>query len=187
MATKQLTSLASIGLIVLVGCVPSLHPVYTPQDIVFDARTVGVWKQPGKAARWEFQQGDKSSYRLVYTDDEGRQGKFQAHLAKIEGTMFLDLYPEEHSTEASGFYQFHLVPIHTIYRVQQTQSKLELLAIDFQWLDKYLAAHPDEIASATFNGRRLITAPTADVQKFVLAHQDKFTTRFDLEKVDESN
>jgi hypothetical protein len=176
-----------IGLILFAGCVPSLNPVYTPKDIVFDARTLGVWKQPGKAARWEFQQRDETSYRLLYTDDEGRQGKFQAHLAKIEGTMFLDLYPEELPAEASGFYQFHLVPIHTVYLVRQTESKLELLAIDLQWLDKHLAAHPDEIACATFNGRRLITAPTADVQKFVLAHQDKFTAKFDLEKVTGTN
>jgi hypothetical protein len=101
--------------------------------------------------------------------------------------LFLDLYPENAQVDASDFYKFHLVPIHTIYRVRSTQPKLELAVIDFKWLDEYLASHPEEIECATFNGRKLITAPTSAVQRFVLAHKEHFTSEFPLQKVGARN
>jgi hypothetical protein len=173
-----------IALTSLVGCIPSLNPVYTEKDLVFDRQALGVWGQPGKSAKWEFTQRDATSYRLVYTDEEGKQGIFRAHLAKLDGTLFLNLFPEPVASDASAFYQFHLMPINTVYLVKKTEPTLELMAIDFQWLDKYLAEHPQEITMATVNGGKLITAPTADLQKFVLAHQDKFTNRFELQRLE---
>jgi hypothetical protein len=143
-----------IGLTILAGCVPSLNAVYTEEDLVFDPALVGVWTQEGNAARWEFSKSDGKSYRLLYTDERGQQGRFIGH---------------------------------TIYRVRDGQGKLTLAAIDFKWLDEYLTSHPDEIECATFNGRKLITAPTAAVQKFVVAHKDRFTSEFPLQKQEPRN
>jgi hypothetical protein len=176
-----------IILAAIAGCIPSLNPVYTDETLTFEPGLLGVWSQSSSKARWDFSQRDDSSYRLDYTDDEGRQGRFVGRLAKLDGELFLDLYPEEAKTDGNGFYKSHLVPIHTIYRVKQAEGRLTLAAIDFQWLDDYLTTHPTEIKSATFNGRKMITAPTADVQKFVLAHKDKFTNEFDVRKVETSN
>jgi hypothetical protein len=176
-----------IGLTLISGCVPSLNPVYTDDTLAFEPALLGVWKQPSAKARWDFSKLDDTTYRLAYTDEEGQQGRFVGRLAKLDGELFLDLFPEEVKMEGNGFYQFHLVPIHSIYRVKQADGQLKLAAIDFQWLGGYLAAHPTEIECATFNGRRMITAPTAAVQKFVLAHKDKFTSDFDLRKIERSN
>jgi hypothetical protein len=175
------------GLALIAGCIPSLNPLYTDETIVFEPALVGTWKQPQGAARWQFTKRDEKSYGLVYTDDQGQQGRFIGRLVRLEGELFLDLYPEDEQIDASGFYKFHLVPMHTIYRVRGPQPKLELAAIDFKWLDEYLAAHPQEIECATFSGRKLITAPTAEVQKFVLAHKDRFTSEFPLEKIEDRN
>jgi hypothetical protein len=176
-----------IALTLVAGCVPSLNPVYTDETLTFDMALLGVWNQPASKARWDFSKLDDKSYRLAYTDDDGQQGRFIGHLANLDGELFLDLYPEEVKTDANGFYKFHLVPVHTIYRVRKSQGQLELAAIDFKWLDEYLTANPGEIEYATFNGRKLITAPTASVQKFVMAHKDMFTGDFDLQKVEGNN
>lgn len=169
-------------LTVVSGCVPSLNPVYKDENLIFDATVLGIWAQPDSKARWDFAKRDEKSYRLIYTDDDGQEGRFIAHLASVEGTKFLDLFPEEVDTKSAGFYRFHLVPIHTIYLVKRTQPTLELTAIDYQWLDDYLTKNPDAVQCATFNGRKMITAPTEQVQAFVLAHQDRFTGKFDLER-----
>jgi hypothetical protein len=174
-------------LALFIGCVPSLNPLYTDANLVFEPALLGVWKQPEGSARWEFSKLDTKSYRLLYTDEKGQQGRFIGYLARLEGELFLDLFPEGSEMDASGFYKFHLVPIHTIYRVRGTQPKLELAAIDFKWLDEYLTSHPQEIECATFNGRKLITAPTPAVQKFVLAHKDQFTSDFPLQKLEGRN
>ncbi|HEX5104135.1 MAG TPA: hypothetical protein VFV87_10010 [Pirellulaceae bacterium] len=175
------------GLTLLAGCIPSLNAVYTEETLDFDPALVGTWQQPGAKARWEFSKLDDKSYRLIYTDEEGQQGRFIGRLAKLDGESFLDLFPEDIEMDAVGFYKFHLVPIHTIYRLQRPEGKLKLSAIDFQWLDKYLNDHPGEIQYATFSGRKLITAPTASVQTFVLAHKDQFTGNFELQKLEANN
>jgi hypothetical protein len=168
--------------LLLVGCVPSLHPVFTEKDLVFDATVLGVWVQPNARAGWQLSRHSENSYRVVYSDSSGHQGQFIAHLAEVDGTQFLDMFPEKMESDAGGFYNIHLVPTHTIYRVLQTQPVLELAAIDYKWLDQHLNDHPDAIQHVTFNGRKLITAPTEDVQAFLLEHKDKFTSNITLER-----
>jgi hypothetical protein len=173
---------ALTGLLLLAGCLPSLNAVYTEDNLIMDPTVVGVWTQPGSNATWELSQRDARSYTLVYTNDNGHPARFVAHLANVEGTQFLDLYPETMETDANGFYQLHVVPIHTIYLVRQTEPELQLASIDYDWFAKHLENHPDAIQHATFNGRKLITAPTAEVQSFVVKHKDAFRADFALQR-----
>jgi len=167
-------------LVAMVGCIPSLNPIFTNDNLVFDPAFVGLWKQPDSPATWNFTQFDEKSYHLVYSDNEGRQGRFLARLADVQGTLFLDLFPAEIESNANSFYKFHLVPIHTVYLVNRTGPEMELAAIDFQWLQTYLGEHPEAIEHATYDGRKLITASTADLQDFVLRHKERFTGEFSL-------
>ena len=171
-----------VALATIAGCIPSLNPVYRPEDLVFDAAALGIWKGEDGKARWEFTRRDEKSYRLAYTDEQGQQGKFIAHLAKIDGTLFLDLYPEEVALDANSFYKFHLVPIHTIYLVRQIEPQLELAAIDYRWLNDELGDEPAPIQTSTMNGRKLITASTDDVRAFVVKNKDHFTAEFKLQR-----
>lgn len=174
--------LGLIALTLLVGCVPSLNPVATEDQWIFDPGVVGVWVQPKAGDRWEFTKRDDTSYRLLYTDKDGQQGRFIAHLADVDGTQFLDLFPEEQNLDASGFYKFHLVPIHTIYLVKQTSPHLELAVMDYKWFNQYLIDHPDAVKSAKFNNRKMLTGPTAEVQKFVLENKAMFNGDVVLER-----
>ena len=168
--------------ILLSGCLLSLNPVYTDRDLVFDPDVVGVWKQPQSAASWEFTKRDEKSYVLVYTDENGHLGRFIARLARINGTLFLDLYPQEVQGEANSFYKAHLVPIHTVYLVRRTTPNVVLGAIDMAWLDKYLAENPGALAHARLNDHNLITASTAELQAFLLQHKDAFKGEVSLER-----
>ena len=179
MITKS-RSWALIALTILAGCIPTLNPVYTSDQLVNDSRLPGTWTSANGEETWEFSEADGMSYRLVYTDRQGRQSRFAAHLANVEGTLFLDLFPEDPDGNASGFQKFHQVPIHTVYLVKQQGPDLQLAAIDFKWLDSYLAENPDAIQSATFNGRRLITASTEELQAFVVEHREQFTNDLEL-------
>ena len=180
MNKKLLSSCGALILAAVAGCIPSLNPAYKEENLVYKSQFVGVWSQPNAKAKWNFAKRGDKSYTLSYQDEEGRQGRFIGHLANIEETLFLDLFPEDTNGAANGFYKFHLVPIHTIYLVRETESGLKLAAIDYKWLDKYLAEHGDEIATATFDGRKLITAQTEDVQKFLVKHKEEFRGDFNL-------
>ena len=172
----------TLFVLLLGGCVPSLNPVFTEKDLVFDASVLGVWIQPNAQTQWQITRHSENSYRVVYTDKSGHAGRFVAHLANVDGMQFLDMFPEKMESDAGGFYNIHLVRTHTIYRVLQSKPTLELAAIDYQWFDQYLNDHPDAIQHVTFNGRKLITAPTEDVQAFLVRHKDKFTSNISLER-----
>lgn len=174
---------AFAALMLVIGCVPSLNPVFRDDQLIFDTSLLGVWSQPTSSEKWEVTQRDESSYRIIYTDQDGQRNPFIGYLAEIEGIRFLELSPDTMGSDESGFYQFHMVPIHTVYLVRQTAPSLELSAIDFRWLDQYLTEHPDAIQCATFHGRQMITAPTDDVQAFVRQHQEMFTSEFQMERL----
>jgi hypothetical protein len=171
-----------LGVLAIAGCIPSLNPVYRNKDLVFDSSLIGLWKQTKSSETWQFSKRDDRSYSLVYTGEKGQQGRFIACIADIQGKRFLDLSPDEAQLDANGFYKFHLVPIHTIYLVRRTQPQLELGAIEYPWLDDYLADHPSAVEHATFGGRALITASTEQVQAFALSHLEAFTATFEMER-----
>lgn len=175
-----------LGLIVLAGCIPSLNPIYTSDDLVFDQAIVGEWTAAQGGSNWVFTKQDDKAYRLAFTEKDGKQGIFTAHLAQVGDVRFLDLFPVKKSSDEAGFYRAHFVPIHTVYLVRSTSPKLELKAIDLGWLADYLKQHPGAIGHVGEENRILITAPTKDLQQFLLKHLDRFTGDITLQRVGES-
>ncbi|NQV22948.1 MAG: hypothetical protein HQ518_01160 [Rhodopirellula sp.] len=172
--------LAIVLLVLTAGCLPSLNGIYTEADLVFEPKILGFWKQEKSSETWNFSRRDDTSYELVYTDQAGRSGRFIAHLCRIGGTLFLDLFPEKDDVNAAAFYKYHLLPIHTIYQVKQTSQSLELVSLDLKWLNEYLNENPKALSHSTMNDQKLITASTPELQKFLLDHKDKFTGSFRL-------
>jgi hypothetical protein len=168
--------------VVLVGCVPTLNPVYTQRDLIYDAALLGFWRQRESTATWNFTKAGEKEYALAYTDTEGRSGTFTARLANVGGVQFLDLYPVKDELESSEFYKFHLLPIHTVYIVRQTSPDLKLAGFDLKWLDEYLQQNPDALQHSTYNGQQLVTASTEELQAFLLEHQGHFNVDFELAK-----
>jgi len=174
-----------VGLLIIIvaaGCVPTLQPVYTERDLIFDTAVLGFWRQQESTATWDFAQAGEKEYLLRYTDQDGRTGQFNARLANVGGVKFLDLFPIKEDLASSEFYKFHLLPIHTVYVVRQTTPNLQLDGFDLEWLDKFLAENPDALPHSTYNGQRLITASTEQLQSFLLEHQAQFTATFELAK-----
>lgn len=172
------------GVVLLTGCIPSLNAIYTDKDVVFRKDVVGVWTPKNSSESWDFRRREDNSYRLIYTDREGHTGSFIAHLAEIEDTLFLDLLPEESENARPGFHRFHQVPIHSIYLVKEAGDKVVLASIDHTWLSKYIQDHPSELASATFGSRWMITAPTEQLQRFLVDNKDRFKHDFELQRQD---
>jgi hypothetical protein len=86
-----------IGIIValiLSGCIVSLHPLYTEEDIIFEPDLVGQWGDvEGGGEVLEFQKIWNKQYKLVYTDGDGKENRFLAVLLKVKNQMFLDWRP----------------------------------------------------------------------------------------------
>ncbi|MBN2320241.1 MAG: hypothetical protein JXR49_14245 [Acidobacteria bacterium] len=194
MRARILATLCAILISILTtGCfVRSLHPIYTEQDIVFEPDLVGRWNDNDEAL-WAFSRGDGNSYDLVITDDEGHRDPFIAHLVKIEGNLFLDLLPRQTKLEGTEFYKSLFLPVHTFCYIKQIEPALQMCAPDPDWLEKLLAESPDAIRHEKIQEKIavpppsgvespdaaqreriqaeiILTAPTKDLQAFLIEH-----------------
>ena len=124
--------------ILLGGCVPSLHPLFTDEQIVFDANLVGVWSEPNSKNFWEFKPVVNSKkYDVIYTDEKGI-GKFDGRLGKIGSGTFIDFFPQDINLPGSDFYKFHLLGIHTFAKVGLSKDSLKLSVMNPDNVEKLI-------------------------------------------------
>jgi hypothetical protein len=170
-ALKKTVTWALLSLLLmLTGCVPSLHPLYNAQDVIFDPALLGVWGEKDSQETWAFTKADAQAYKLIYTDEKNKRGEFIVHLVKVEDHLFLDLFPVEPELPQNEFYQGHLLRAHTFMRVSQIEPTLRLACLDPDWLKNRLAKNPAAIRHEKVNDEILLTASTPELQQFLLAH-----------------
>ncbi len=172
--------------VLLGGCVPSLHQLYTDKDLVFDENLLGAWADDD--TRWVFQRGaDPNSYKLAVTDDEGK-GQFIAHLVKIDNMLFLDLFPEEPELEQSNdFYKMHLVGVHTFIKVEQIEPILKMRVMNPEKIEKMLENDPNVLKHEKVEDRIILTASPKELQRFMRKYanvDEVFGDPSDLKRVE---
>lgn len=172
---KVIPLLASLALLLsLTACVPSLHPLYTDEDLRYDPNLLGEWRETEGQERWQFQPVSLptggTAYRLIHTDCEGVTGEFDVRLVNVGGQQFLDLFPTEAEARGNDFYRGHFQPVHTFVRLTQTQSELRLGYLKSEWLNEQFKAHPEALRHERVNGEIVLTAQPKELQRFLLLH-----------------
>ena len=153
--------------LLLAGCIPfSLYPIYTVDTLLFEPALVGWWAKPDAQEVYVFSADGEKSYELTLLTMEEDTKHFEAHLADIGGTTFLDLYPEKKAFEDSD-YSGHSIPVHSFYVVEQFEPTLKILPIEMDWFGAYLKDHPDAIEYGIIGDKCVVTAPTEKVQAFL--------------------
>ncbi|MHC4659540.1 MAG: hypothetical protein ACYS83_10280 [Planctomycetota bacterium] len=183
MKTKKILFYLLAG--VLGGCVPvmSLHPLYTEGDVVFEKKLLGVWvDDPNEPdTTWEFKCPNESEkkYELIFSDKEGKKGSFDVHLVKLENLLFLDIYPnkspckEQDSEKMEWPYNaFFLVPVHTLIKIDSISPQLKMRLTDDDEMEKLLKEDPNVVKHESLADGFVLTAPTEQLQKFVLKYAD---------------
>lgn len=176
---KLLLALGAAVLCGLTGCIPtSLNPLYTKQDLVFDPALLGVWRGEGNSKEtWAFEKAGDTEYKFVYTEDDGKIGRFEAHLLKLGNTRFLDFFPDEAGIEEmnrSGFYKVHLLRTHSFLKVTRIEPTLQMAPLDLKWLREFLGKNPKAIRHHKIGEgdetQIVLTDSTAELRKFVEDH-----------------
>jgi hypothetical protein len=157
-------------LLLMAGCVSSVHPLYTAQDVIFDPTVLGVWTDEDSKETWALTRAGEKEYKLIHTDEDGRKGEFVAYLLNVKGQMFLDLYPVEPEHRQSSFYHDHLLRVHKFVAVFQIEPTIRISYLDPEWLKKFLDMYPSALKAEKVEGEVLITASPEETQKFLLAH-----------------
>jgi len=151
------------------GCLRSLHPLYTDKTLHFDQNLVGTWLDKDSSV-WTFVQTSAKAYELIYTE-KGSPGRFDARLVKLGKYTFLDLFPKELVMQ-NGFYKFHMIPVHSIIRVWIDEKNLRMSMLDQEWFKNQIEKKKIKLAHERRENEFILTASTADLQKFVLKYAD---------------
>ncbi|OQP53412.1 hypothetical protein A4H97_23470 [Niastella yeongjuensis] len=198
MKTKIALILLLIGAFILPGCVFSLYPLYTENDLVYDNNLEGVWGDTSKNT-WKFenlmqhemapyknkperekqeiikgQLINKKTYLLTCTEN-GEARKMQAHLTQLDDNLFLDIFPDDLNLKNS-FFETQFVPVHTYAKVKITGNRFELYFLNTDLMDKLLEQNTIRIKYEKLNNYKVITASTEELQKFI----KKYANRRDL-------
>jgi len=175
------------------GCVPvlSLQPLFTKQTLAFDEKLLGTWAEGSDdpEVSWQFGRLESSAvnalpdelkdvseklYRLNLRDKEGRKGVLIAALVRLDGKLFLDVFPDKFPSGQDDvekmdlFYNaFLFVRAHTFIRVELNGTDLTLQLTNDDKLQTLIDADPNVIGSVAADDRIVLTAPTAALQAFV--------------------
>jgi len=190
MKTKNLIMI-SLVIFLISGCfVKSLHPFYKENEVIYKRELTGNW-EGNDSSTWKIEQGKKyaglfkpdipdNAYLITYTDKKG-VAIFSVHLFQLDNRYFLDFYPEEVES-TNDLMAIHLVPMHTVARVDFTPGKMVIQWYNEEWLinlfrqNKIRIAHEkvpmSEVKTGEDNFQVVLTASTDDLQKFMLKYID---------------
>lgn len=148
------------------SCVPSIYPIFSERDQVFDQGFVGKWGDPESSETWEFIAAAGNEYQLVHTD-EGRTGTFTARLVNLRGKMFLDIAPVRREKDATEFYNDHFFVTHSFVLIEKKGNAVLVSYLEPKWLKEHLAAKPQGVKHLLLDDEILLTDSTEKLQKFL--------------------
>lgn len=159
-----------VSCLLLAGCVPSLHQLWTEKTLVYDDAIHGKYHEGDNI--WEFV-GDAAnkSYALTIQEKGDKVSKLTVRLVEIDGQRFLDMYPADDADLAGGdWLKFHLVPAHLFLHVRATQPKLMMAAMNPDEIKKLLQEKPDKVKHEVIKDDRVVLTDTPEnLQTFLLA------------------
>lgn len=181
---KNLVKLLTLSwLLTITSCVQSLNPLYTDQTLIYDNSLVGVWMDKDTGETWALSNGGKLEYKLLHTEEDGRNGEFSARLVRVEDKLFLDIVPVKTGFPQSDFYQSHLLTTHTFVHIVRKEPTLQLAVLEERWLKDVLADNPEAIRHEKIDGKIVLTASSKEMQTFLLANlntREAFSQPFEL-------
>jgi hypothetical protein len=186
-------------LVLLGGCIPvmSVNPFYTKPDLSFDEKLLGTWvndsnNEPDSTWIFERAEDSNSAYKLTFIDKKGGKGLFTANLMKLDGKLFLDVFPKGSPSDSEDpnkveyiFNTLLMIPAHTIMKVDSVQPQLIMYVTAEDKIDDLLKEHPDAIGYKEIEGRTVLTSSTKDLQVFILKYTDNenlFPNKIELKR-----
>src|SRR5688572_27987101 len=165
--TSRVLSLALLLSVVLwTGCLPSLNPIYTEKELVFEEGLLGDWSDPDKPDEvTKFERGEGKAYKMTFTDKNGPT-IFDAHLVRLGDSLFMNMAPNQEALKEKvpENYRGYLLPAHYFFRVQLNGSKLHLHMLNGDAIKE----HARKLGvQERPNGGDCMTASTADLQSFL--------------------
>jgi len=183
MKTKiKLITIISFFFFLIQSCIPSLHPLYTSEDLVFDQNLIGEWIDSDSIV-WKFEKfvpsntpfpsksdlSKDSFYKLTVND--GKPAIFHVHLLKLENYFYLDFYIKGYKIE-NDMADLHLFPVHTFAKVNIKDDIVKLEQFDIDFIKTLIKEKKIKVKHEVSYDNLILTAGTKELQKFVTKYAE---------------
>ena len=148
------------------GCpARSLHPLFTEKEAVFLPSLLGTWVENDDL--YTFEQAEGKRYKLVIRSrTEKDSSVFVVWSGKIGSSWYLDSYPMHNAQE------HHYVSVHVFTKMILNGDTLRIATLEADWLSKMSSAKKLEVAHVQRENEIILTAPTHELQKFIISIGD---------------
>lgn len=165
--------------LVLCSCAPvfSIHSLYSDTDSYFDPGLVGTWFDPTDPAQSPiiFAPLGSNAYTVSGSDDSVKppiEYTYECHLVKFGGRLFIDAEQSDISV-ANESVPVMAIPAHMLGELTVDQQNLTIRFLGYDLMgDSSNSAFIAIRHETTDDGLPILTANSADLQKFLLAHAD---------------
>ena len=189
---KAKTIFLIAALAILAGsCIPSLFPLYTQDDLLYDERLVGTWDSgdngvwiiesleyhPDRAffdPTWTEPDQDSDSlnmrYRLTvkeYVEGDTEEAEFLLHLLRLGDQQYVNFYPIDYELH-HDFLNWHMVQANNFSKISISGDRLTFRFFDPDYLRQMIEKNRIRISHVWLDDFILLTAPTPELQKFVI-------------------
>ncbi len=166
---RTMKILLTFGIALLIsGCLqPSLHPLFTEKDLVFDPGLIGAWVGENEKETWILQKAGDHTYDLFY-EGERDSAKYEVHLVRLGKFEFLDIYPQVPEMCDHAL----LIPAHMFSIIRRDGDTLRNAMLNPDWLEDMIARKKLKIAHERLDDRIVLTASTKELQKFILKYAE---------------
>lgn len=168
-------AVAIIPLLAVSACVPlpSLNPLWDEEHAVCEPGLAGTWVSEEDDEIITITETDRNEYRMIYVAG-GEVSQYEVRAVRLEGRLFLDLYPDQELLDKrlQGEVYLPLIPTHFFLRAVLDPDRLELAALDDEAIGKKHGQGETEIPLVRWEDGWLLTAQTDRNQDLVVQFVD---------------
>jgi hypothetical protein len=152
--------------LLLVGCVPSLHPFYTDKDLVYEPKLEGRWLGNEGKDTYIFKHSGEKEYTLTMYSEDSIPADFDAHLFKLGKFLYLDIYPQNLQIK-NDFLAMHAIKTHTLSKLKINTDTIDISMIDPDNVKNLRDKKKLKVKHETSDGDIMFTASTGELQEFI--------------------
>lgn len=134
-----------------------LEPLYTDEDIMFDANLIGLWEATD-GVMLDSQKSGENAYDLRFVEDDGTVYQSYANRVTCGDAVLMAVFADE--TELRPSERFHLIP-DWFWRVERTGTELKLEEVEYEEVSRMMGnknlppKSQKKEASCRFKGTRI--------------------------------
>jgi hypothetical protein len=170
---KTMHALLLASLLVTSGCgVGAVSPIVGEADRLHDQALVGSWVDAESEETAVITARGGGGYSVVYTESDGRTGRFAAELGSLGAHRILELRPFQEEG-AGAMHRSLSLRLHTLLFLDSVGDEISFRAFEPDSLQALLQREPGAVRHLMTDDLLVLTAPTPALRQFLLRFAER--------------